>query len=86
MKSINVCFKKVLYGDDKDTILAVLLDERLFDVVYCFSLFGGSSSRLVQEIKSSCSNANAKEYLSTMTALKKEYPNSKINVKRNLKS
>jgi len=68
---MRVIFKKVSYGADKDTILAVDVDSKFGDYYQVQGLFDDWwAFRDKEYLQRQCCNAKEKEYLSLLTKMK----------------
>ena len=75
---MKVLFKKIKYGDDKDTILAVCVDYKFGDYYKILDLTKVTMFRDKEYLQRQTCNATPKEYLSLLTKLKKEYKEIEI--------
>ena len=75
---MRIIFKKLKYGTDKDTVIAVDVDSKFGDYYQSHSLFDTWKFTDKEYIQKQTCNANPKEYLSLLTKLKKEYKEIEI--------
>ena len=69
---MKVLFKKIKYGDDKDTILAVCVDYKFGDYYQILDLTKVIMFRDKEYLQRQTCNATPKEYLSLLTKLKND--------------
>ena len=80
---MKILFKKVNYGADKDTIIAVDLESKFGDYYMCYQLFKEWQFKDKAYIQRECCNAKEKEYLSLLTKLRNE--GNQIEIVKSLK-
>lgn len=69
---MKTLFKKIKYGEDKDTILAVCVDYKFGDYYQILDLTKVTIFRDKEYIQKQTCNATPKEYLSLLTKLRNE--------------
>lgn len=69
---MKTLFKKIKYGEDKDTILAVHVENKFGDYYQVSDLTKIVLFKDKEFIQKQCCNATPKEYLSLLTKLRNE--------------